>query len=395
MNRKEFVAKAMAMGLGLAVMPSLFTSCKKEELLNPNFSGDVLIIGAGSAGLMAGYTLNRYGINFRIIEASSVYGGRVKISPSFADFPIDLGAEWVHAKPDIFSQLINDPTVPGQVDLLPYQLETMYSWNNGAMHRQNWAHPFYGEYKFKSTTWYQFFEQFIVPGISDKIVYDSPVAAIDYSGSRVSVTDIHGNTYTADRVIVTVPLNILKSGSITFSPALPASKTDALAKTDMPDGLKVFIKFSQKFYPDILLVGGLISGSDAERIYYDAAFKKNTNDHVLALFNVGPNAADFTNLGSDQAIFEAVMADLDMMFDGQASRYYESHVVQNWSAEPYIQGSYTFGGDNYEDTIAALVAPLDNKLFFAGEALDTESWATVHGAGNSGRTTAEAVLVSG
>jgi protoporphyrinogen oxidase len=52
----------------------------------------ILIVGAGAAGITAGHALSEKGIDFEILEASSVHGGRVKKDADFADFPIDLGA---------------------------------------------------------------------------------------------------------------------------------------------------------------------------------------------------------------------------------------------------------------------------------------------------------------
>ena len=92
LERDEFLRMIAKLGLGALLAPSLLTSCKKDEL-QVNFSGKVLIIGAGAAGLIAGYTLQRYGIDFEIIEASSVYGGRIQRNSTLADFPIDMGAE--------------------------------------------------------------------------------------------------------------------------------------------------------------------------------------------------------------------------------------------------------------------------------------------------------------
>jgi len=102
MKRREFIKNSTWAAFGMTFMSSFFTSCKEGEVLEVNFSGKVIIIGAGAAGLMAGYMLHKYGIDFEIIEASSVFGGRVKKIDNFSDFPIDLGAEWVHEQPSIF-----------------------------------------------------------------------------------------------------------------------------------------------------------------------------------------------------------------------------------------------------------------------------------------------------
>ena len=56
----------------------------------------IIVIGAGAAGLTAGHLLEQRGIEFEILEAAPIYGGRVRKLEGFADFPIDLGAEWIH-----------------------------------------------------------------------------------------------------------------------------------------------------------------------------------------------------------------------------------------------------------------------------------------------------------
>ncbi len=70
-------------------------SCKNEVGNDFQFSEKVVIIGAGAGGLSVGYLLQQQGIDFEILEASSIYGGRMRINTGFADFPIPLGAELV------------------------------------------------------------------------------------------------------------------------------------------------------------------------------------------------------------------------------------------------------------------------------------------------------------
>ena len=365
MNRRRFIKNTGVIGLGLAAAPLLLQACRKDEL-NINFSGKVIIIGAGSAGMMAAYRLKNFGIDFEIIEASGDFGGRVKMHDQLADFPIDLGAEWIHSEPNVFSRLIDDSSASGEIDLIPYQYETIYFWKNGELTPQNWTHPFYGEYKFKSTTWYQFFEEHIIPEIQDKITYNSPVTAIDHSEDQVHVSTQDGNVRTADRAIITVPLNILKDELIEFDPALPATWLDSLALTNQPPGIKAFLRFSEKFYPDAIVDRNIAAEGGAERLYYDAAFKKDSDDHVLALFTVGDEATFFTDLDSDQEVLDAILGELDLMFDGQASALFIEGVVQNWEKEPWIRGSYSFNTPNNNQTITTLNVPINGKLFFGG-----------------------------
>lgn len=396
MTRKEFLKDIAALGIGLPFLSSLLTSCSEDGLISPNFninfSGKVLIIGAGSSGMTAGYILNKYGIDFQILEASSVFGGRMKRSEDFTDVPIDLGAEWIHTDTEILSRIVNDSEVNVDVDLIRYRPQTHAVWENGKYKKRNFARHFYAEYKFKSTTWYGFFEKFIVPDIADKIVYNTPINAVDYSGDKVVVRTANNEIYEADKIIMTVSTSVLKSGMIDFTPSLPSSKTEALDRAYMPDGIKVFIEFSEKFYPDLTSIGGLLGDNAQERIFYDAMFRKDVSNHVLALFNVGESAGEYTNLATENEIINTILEELDEIFDGKATETYQKHIIQNWSKEPYVLGSYTYYTSDDEANVEALAASIDDKVYFAGEATVYESGATVHGAAESAYETIQAMF---
>ncbi|MEM6320896.1 MAG: NAD(P)/FAD-dependent oxidoreductase, partial [Bacteroidota bacterium] len=374
------------LGIATPFMASLLTSCNKEniqffEAVPADFNGKIIVVGAGAAGLIAGHILQQNNIDFQIIEASDRFGGRVKKAANFVDFPIDLGGEWIHTNPSILAKLLNEPDSEANIDIISYNPKKISVWKDGKLKKRNFASHFYGEYKFKSTTWYGFFEQHVVPNFSDKIVYNSPINAIDYTSDKVIVTNHQDEIFTADKVIVTVPIPILQKEYIQFSPPLPSEKVAAINSVTIPDGIKAFIEFSERFYPDVTFAdGGLLDGGDT--LYYDAAFGKETQANVLALFSVSAATSRYTDLDSESAIFEKIMGELDEIFDGQATKYYQKHIIQNWSKEPFIGGSYSHY-DNYDD-MDILRTPLANKVFFAGEALHPTDSSTVHGAGESG-----------
>lgn len=384
MDRRDFLRYTSLGGLGLGLMPALLQSCEKDDDITVNFNGKVIIIGAGAAGMMAAYILQQYNIDYVLLEASAVFGGRVKKTDTFADFPIDLGAEWLHDQPSIFKDLINDENVEGSIDMISYQPEEIHFWNNGTLSETNFGSHFYREYKFKRTTWFDFFEDFIIPHISDKTEFNKVITEVDYSDSTVTVTTESGETYTGDRVIMTVPITILKSDLISFNPELPANFQQTISDISVPPGLKVFMEFSERFYPDLLGMGSVIENGNAERIYYDAAFKKDSNKNILALFQVGPEASDLTDLTDDE-IIAAVLAQLDEVYDGKASATYMNHVIQNWSKEPYIQGSYTFLEWSQYEATNEMAQGVNDKLYFAGEAYHQQANSTVHGAAFTGR----------
>ena len=108
MDRRYFLKQSALFSIGGLLLPSAIVgSCRKEILLEDiNFDGKVIIIGAGAAGLYAAYLLKSKGIKFQLLEASANYGGRLGKLTGFANFPIDLGAQWMHGKNNIFSDFI-------------------------------------------------------------------------------------------------------------------------------------------------------------------------------------------------------------------------------------------------------------------------------------------------
>jgi len=389
MKRRELLA-------GFPLL-ALLTSCGEDTGqywdFEVNFTGRVTVIGAGAAGLAAGYILNRYGVDFEILEASSVFGGRVKRADDFADFPIDLGAEWIHEDPSVLAALIDDPSVNSSIDVLPYSPETVSAYEKGKLRDYNAGGNYYSEFKFRQTTWYGFLERHIAPGLLDRIRFDRPVTEIDSSGEQIRLLDAVGDTYGADRVLVTAPVKLLQGGSLRFVPELSAERLRALEQVSVPDGIKAFFEFSQRFYPDILFMTSPLDPDATGQLYYDAAFRKATRRNILGLFCVGAQATQYTDLPNDVAIRDYILAELDAIFDGQASAAYVKHVVQNWSKEPYIRGAYSteFLGSEAE-IIAALAQPHDRRVFFAGEALSTDNGATVPGAMQSAYAAVKTIL---
>ncbi len=392
--------KSVALGISFPFANMLLQSCTYEEGIDypnieTNFSGSVLIVGAGAAGLGAGYLLNRLGIEFQIIEASTRIGGRMKRESFFSDFPIDLGAEWIHDSPSVLADIINNQQVDADLDFIVYNPQEIKFFDGEKLINLNLSSNYYSEYKFKNTSWFGFFERFILPDIEDRIVLDSPIQTLDYSGDMVEAITTNDQVFRADKVLVTVPITILQSGSINFIPNLPSSKAEAIDKIFMGDGIKVFMEFSERFYPDLVLFGSVADAifDDSNKLYYNASFRKDSDRNILGLFSVQEEATTYTSAGSEEQIINLILKELDEIFDNKASKSYVKHVIQNWSGEPYIRGSYsnTFDGDT-KKIMKAVSKPIDSKVYFAGEALNYENQATVHGACESGYQAIENIL---
>ncbi len=385
LTRKDFIRNAIRCGIGVSLLPMGFKSGDlygRLRLPGLSYSGKIVIIGAGTAGLFAGYLLKMLGIEFEILEASSKIGGRVQKLEGFADFPIDIGAEWIHTNPSILSTLLGNAHSGVDIDFIDYNPRDIKILRDDTLKNASFLKHFYREHKFKKTTWFDYLEEYIYPHVKDDIVFNAPVKIIEYKANQVLCHLESGQVYQSSKAIVTAPLSMIKSRKIQFAPEMPAAKLQALENVEMPVGLKVFVEFEHDFYPDVI-VGNYeaMQEYDYYTTYYDAAFRKDTQQNIFGFFATGVGATPYAKLKSDELIAERLIDQLDALFDGQASQYYRKHFVQNWSKTPYIEGSYSHPMKRVSRTLKTLARPLGNEVFFAGEAYNLRgNYATVHGA---------------
>lgn len=432
MERRHFLKLSSLVSLGgVLVSSQLLTSCRREVLFEEfPFKGKVIVIGAGAAGLYAGYLLQSKGIDFTLLEASSTHGGRMGKLTGFADYPIDTGAQWLHGRNNILGDLI----AKNQITITEDDAETHFWFNNSIIselpkdpfifeeddlpdvsfkdyaHQQGFGSEYDAiieaiagdqgasasllsaywnskdeenwvsgdtDYKFRETYFDVIDQQFAQP-ILGNILFNTPVTEINYEGEQVVVKS-GNNQFTADKVIVTVPISILKLNEIQFVPALPSAKMDAFARFGMGPGMKVFLKFSQKFF-DGELLGGTVCGA-----YADDAVGKVTSDNVLLAFVMGDQAEALHNLGNDAAITNALLQELDTLFGGAATASFIESVVYDYTNRPFIKGAYSYSTIGMGDARKVAAQPVNDKVFFAGEAMNTNGHhQTVHGAVESG-----------
>lgn len=391
MTRSEFIKISALLGLSLPFQ-SVLTACKSGES-NPSNSNpeSILIIGAGAAGMSAGYLLAQQGIDFQILEASNSFGGRMACATSISNFPTPLGAEWVHTSDDVFSEIVNNAAVdtsnPALVGYNTSDLQDVYS--NGVLSTIPLGQEGAGnDRKFINSCWKEFFSEYIIPQIANKIRYNTPVTAINYTGDKVIVT-ANGASYEADKCIITVPLKILQENSINFTPSLPSYKQEAISSLEVMPGFKCFLKTSQKFYNTYLLFDDTFIGG-GQWIYYDAAYGQNTTDNILGFLCVGPKAADYPYQNTTQLLAHITNELKEIYGDDQVEIL--DFEYTNWDEVPYIKGSY-LGIEADAEAVLAMSKSVNNKLYFAGSAYTdqsqnggsgngfySENWSNVHGA---------------
>jgi monoamine oxidase len=442
MNRRDFLKHSSLLTLSALSVPSLLLACRKKTLFEgKNYNGKVIIIGAGAAGLYAGYILKSKGIDFQIIEASATYGGRLGKLTGFADFDIDTGAQWLHGKNSILGDLIEKTnttitkdesnavywfnnqlinTLPKSTDIFEgknlldisykdyavqkglgddykYIIENIAGDQGAAASRisvfgnnqdeDNWSS---GDNDFKfNETFYDLIDKQIAEHIKDRILLNTPITKINYEQGTVVITDINNNNYSAEKIIITVPITILKNSYINFTPSLPSNKVSAFSKIGMDAGMKVFLKFSSKFYNENI-IGGKYSAA-----YADDTLGKTGSSNILLAFVMGEQAEYLTSLGSDAAITTTLLQELDAMYNGQATASFIASSIHNWTNHPFIKGAYSYSTIGMGNARQIASQTIDNKLYFAGEAMNINGHhQTVHGACETGYNAVIQILKS-
>ncbi len=433
MERRSFLKYALGTS-GLALLNASFGVPSRLK------NQQVIIVGAGAAGLFAAYLLQQKGINYQIVEGSAAYGGRLKKLEGFADYPLDLGAAWLHGQRSVVGKIARKNQVvyvedqsntvywfegkivnklPRSVeDLLyaypspedcslveyaakygfgaPYQyiLEALagdygasaanLSVSQTRREEYNWSSG-NRDYRFE-LSYFDLIEQFVLPSIRDKINLNSPIVSIDYSSNDVQLKDVHGQTYTANKVLLCVPITVLKQKDIRFRPTITAHKQASFEAIGMGPGLKVFLKFKHSFYPQNI-IGGTTCAA-----YADARVGKKGKDNVLMAFVMGKQAAYLSSL-SEAKIVKALVDELDQMYEGQASTWLEKAHVENWTKHPLIRGAYSYSSQGIGKARKLAAKSVDQKLFFAGEAMHFNGHhQTVHGAVESAVVSVDEIL---
>ena len=352
----------------------------------------VVIVGAGAAGMTAAHLLRQRGATVRVLEAASSAGGRVRHDRDFVDFPLPLGAEWVHVDESILDEIVNDPDVEVSTELVPYAEDDELAsidedYNVTMLPLRDF---FDGDTKFVGSSWLDFFETCILPGIADAVSYDTQVVEVQHDDSGVSVIDAVRVAHRADHVIVTVPLAVLQRRDIVFSPPLESDRLEAIDEAEIWSGFKAFFEFAEAFYPAATAFPDSDT-DEGQRLFYDAAYGQDTEHHVLGIFCAGAPAERYQAM-TDEVFLADVLAELDQATDGAASQNYRRHRVQDWNAEPFARGAYL--ADHAPSWISERLAePLGSNVYFAGDAYTSfDDWGSVHTAVRSAASAVDALF---
>ena len=429
-GRREFLKTSLS-GLALATLPRISFAQS-----NP----DVVVIGAGAAGLSATAELMKRGVSVLCIEGMNRIGGRCYTDMSTFGVPADHGAHWLHGhkqneiaifgkkhkdKFKIYKEPDRSVVYDGRkkvnenklwkiykkiekitesssdkpfMDLIPEKIKKN-DWFDTA-HKASMARDF-GEFSTydDNNNWYDpgwdSGNAFCREGYGTLLAYyrkDVPVKLntivneIKWGGQGVQVVTNKG-TINAKACIVTVSAGVLKAEKIKFTPALPPRKYEALESVSMTVSNRVLMQLKKKFYgkfkndTNFYIKCNSNGAKSPETIAYGLLKMSGTN---VSLFGIsGQFSKDLENEGSE-AMIDFVLNKLKSTF---GSKFYEKYFIKaiatGWANNPFTLGAYSGGVPGKSKKRYDIKFPVGDRIFFAGEAT-AGAFSTVHGANRSG-----------
>jgi monoamine oxidase len=226
-----------------------------------------------------------------------------------------------------------------------------------------------------------------------RLQLDSPVREVRWKRGAVLVRGTSFGRSFAFRgrhAIVTLPLGVLQSKAVRFSPSL--NKRDALSKLASGPVIRVAMRFHHPFWE--ARAPGIAFFHVPQAAFPTFWTPLPMRAALLTAWAGGPKAARLTGSSRDGLVARAVQA-VAAVFGKTAEEELASALVQNWATDPCSRGGYSYvlvGGMGARERLAE---PLSDTLFIAGEATDTDEAGTVAGALRSGERAAREVLKKG
>ena len=400
---------------------------------------DVVVIGAGAAGLSATRELLKRGYSTTLIEADGRIGGRVHTDTSIFGAPYDTGAHWLHyreanpfvdygiengfdlyeAPDDELYYVGNAPASEAEMNAFGDAMGTVTHAITKAGRKGrdiapaevvpdlgDWAltaNFFVGAYEIakdldrfsckdwysaeEGTDWYcrEGFGALFAHSARDVVAQlNTRAETIRWGGQGVQVETNRG-TLSARAVVITVSTGVLAQGGIAFDPPLPLKKQDAINVLTMGHYHHVALQLSDNFfgigedgYFGYKITDDLNGAPKGFAALVDAA------GHGITYCDIGGEFARQISADGVAAMYDFVLTDLKRAFGSDIEKSVVKSHTFDWTAHPLTHGAYASAEPGGAWSRAELRRPEADRLWFAGEATSPDDWATVAGAHKSG-----------
>lgn len=383
-SRRSFLGHgiaAAAVGLGLT-SPTFSRYASKE----------IVVIGAGLAGLVAAYELEKAGHKVTIVEAQERVGGRVLTLRDFAGGQhADAGAARIPEDHDLTHKYIKEFAL----ELIPFYPTSgkFMRFRNGRADRTDWN-------GFRDATssvmglevqdhWRKIkggndlLPRAFAERMKDRISYSSPVSRIQrkLDGVTISFAENSGRqTINADIAICAIPVTMLRK--IEFSPALSNQKLNIVAKSTYDSASRIFIQTKERTWTRQGLNG--FAFGDHEDEIWDASFGEAGTHGILESYSRYDYSRELTGLANERR-FESVTRTFEKLFGPIAGQRIAA-VSKCWNEDPWTEGAWAHLSPGEKLTFAKPEGP----IYFAGEHLSfSPSW--MQGALQSGLMVADQI----
>jgi monoamine oxidase len=401
---------------------------------------DLVIVGAGAAGLAAARRARELGLNTLVLEAKDRIGGRAWTDRSSLGIPWERGANWLHeAERNLFRRYADtagfayerqrperrlwsggrfDPALRAELDA--YEEGAQRAVAAAAAAGRDVAaaevippHPRFGpllEPWFAAMNGLEATRMSTVDaaratlsgsalrveagygallahfGRAVAVELRAPVERIRWGARPLRVETGRGRLEAA-AVLVTVSTNVLAGGRIAFDPPLPAARREALAAVPTGHANKVALAFARNPFG---CEDAFSLRIDQER-HAAFFFEIRPFRRELAIGHLGGRWALEAELAGPEAMAEATTDALAHAFGSAVLKDRRASAATAWCQDPDILGGYSCALASEAHQRPLLAEPLDERLFFAGEACSLGAFGTVHGAAETGIAAAEAV----
>ena len=440
LTRRSFLAAAGAVAAGPAFGA---TQQKKAVPGDPRSGTDVVIVGAGAAGIAAARRITAAGRKCVLLEAAGTVGGRCLTDTALFGVPYDRGARAFHTpetNPVARLALQNGfdiyPAPPGQRMRITrrYARESETEDMLSTMARANAAiadaarktdiaaaqalPKDLGEWR--STVEFLLGPYFCGKDVSEISAADlaraaerdvqaycrqglgavlarlatdlpvrlsTPATRINWGGRGVEVETAQG-TIDARAAIVTASTNVLSAGKIRFTPDLPKRQLDAIERLKLGS------------YDHVMLeLAGNPLGLRTDELVFEkssgprtAALLANMSGSTLCTVDIGGRfGRDLAAKGAKEMVAFALDW-LDNLYGAGLKRASGRSHATNWNEEPWVLGAMSAASPGGQFARRSLMESINNRIWFAGEAVHERLWGTVAGAWESGDRAAQAVL---
>jgi monoamine oxidase len=403
---------------------------------------DVAVVGAGAAGVGAARRLKEAGLHAVVLEARDRLGGRAHTVGTGIGRPADVGCEWLHcAKRNPWTEIARglgfaiDETLPNwgarvawlegdaaQHDWMNAReafderceaaaaapedraesqcLEPGNRWNGLIGAISTWANGIelervsvkdHARYESDAQNWRVldgYGTLVSTYGAALDVRFNTVVERIDHSGRRIALATSRGDI-SARAAIVTVPTNLLARETIRFSPALPAKLA---AAAGLPLGIANKLYLAIDGEPGDVPQDRHLVGS-TQRVRTGGYHIRSHGWPMIEGYFGGTLAADL-EADNGAAMLAFALDELGGLFGKDFTKRLRPVAQSRWVADPFANGSYSCALPGHAEDRLTLAEPVDDRLFFAGEACSIPFFGTAHGAYLSAVAAAERAIAA-